>query len=272
MTTWADPSLDMPVDDLPDLTSIVDSPQSVDAVTAVIDEYREADRGLALGALSDEELVACAPVGAEVRPHGTWYASLGDRERRTARATALRSLTTREELYVESGDEGLQARMSLRLMALLRLRREPVVLIAQGMTRQGPSWYQLRRYDDVWLREVVSEHGFHSHDLVPLDEMEEMFFRVFCALGDKPQPSQASFRQSADGLPSRQLRSFLAEQRHVTQLAMVHPGEDVPESYVVCVDQHNAMTIGVPDGDDLVYSGGSAETVVERWRAWRDLW
>lgn len=105
-----------------------------------------------------------------------------------------------------------------------------------------------------------------------LDDQEEIFFRLFTALGEKQHPSTISLRQRGEVSLSLEMRRFLADQRHITQLSMVLPGADVPESYVVCVDHQEAMTIGVPDGDDLVYSGDSAEAVVGRWREWRELW
>lgn len=272
MTTWADVDLDPSDEELPDLTPLLDSDDAREAVAAVVGERREAEGTVAMGALSDEELFACLASDAHVQPQGQWFSTLTAKERRTARITALRSLTTREEVFVGAGDDGLEARMSIRLMALLRLRRDPVLLSAQGMTRQGPSWYLLRRHDDVWMREVVSEHGFHSHDLVLLDDNEETFFRAFTSLDDEHHASTVSLRQHGEAAPSVELRRFLEEQRHITQLAMVHPDEEVPEAHVVCVDQSGAMTLAVPEGNDLVYSGGSASTIVDRWRAWRDLW
>lgn len=274
MTTWTDLRLDGPDEALPDLTPIVESDDAAEAVASVVAEHRETGRALAVGALSDEELFAYLASEEQVQPQGQWFSTLSQAERRIARIAALRSLTTREEVVIGSadGDGDLEARMSLRLMALLRLRREPVLLSAQGMTRHGPSWYLLRKHDDVWMREIVSEHGFHSHHLVQLDDQEEVFFRLFTALGDTQHPSTVSLRQQADVPLSLELRRFLEEQRHITQLAMVLPGEEVPESYVICVDHREAMTIGIPDGDDLRYSGDSADSVVERWRVWRDLW
>lgn len=272
MTTWADLDLDSADEQLPDLTPLLDSDEASEAAAAAADERRGADGTVALGALSDEELFACLASDDLVQPQGQWFATLTEKERRTARIAALRSLTTREEVLVGGADDGLEASMSWRLMALLRLRRDPVLLSAQGMTRQGPSWYLLRRHEDVWMREVVSEHGFHSHDLVLLDEGEEAFFRAFAALRDEHHASTVSLRQQGAAPPSPQLRRFLGEQRHITQLTMLHPGEDVPETHVVCVDQSGAMTLAVPEGDDLVYSGGSPATIVDRWRAWRDLW
>lgn len=271
MTTWTDFRLDPP-DELVDLTPLLDSDSAEEALTAVLDEYRSTDEALALGALSDEELFACLASEVHVQPQGQWFSTLTTAERRTARVAALRSLTTRAEVVVGAGDDGVEAQMSQRLMALLRLRQDPILLSARAMTRQGPSWYLLRKHGDIWLREVVSVHGFHHHDLVRLDEQEEVVFRLFAALGDKQHPSTASLRHEGDTAASPEMRRFLADQVNVTQLAMMLPGQDEPEAYVICVDQHEAMTIGVPEGDDLVYSGDSASTVVERWRAWRELW
>lgn len=149
MTTWGDLRLDGPEEDLPDLTPILDSEDAAEALADVVEEHRKASGALALGALSDEELIACLASDDHVQPQGQWFSTLTRAERRAARIAALRSLTTREEVVVGSGDDGLEARMSRRLMALLRLRREPVLLSAQGMTRQGPSWYLLRKHDDV---------------------------------------------------------------------------------------------------------------------------
>lgn len=272
MTTWTDLRLDSPDAELIDLTPLLDSDSAEEALAVVLEEYRDTDGGLALGTLSDEELFACLASEDHVQPQGQWFSTLTAAERRTARVAALRSLTTRDEVIVGSGDEGAEARMSRRLMAVLRLRRDPILLSAKAMTRQGPSWYLLRKHDDVWVREVVSGHGFHSHGLVRLDDQEETVFRLFCALGDTQHPSTVFVRHEGDTPAPPQMRRFLAGQRNVTQLAMMLPGQDDPEAYVICVDEHEALTIGVPEGDDLVYSGGSASTIVDRWRAWRDLW
>lgn len=268
-----DLGLDPAHDELPDLRPLLDTDSAQEALTGVLDEFRGSDGPLSIGALSDEELFACLASEAHVQPQGEWFSGLTSAQRRTARTAALRSLTTRGEVMVGSDEDGdVGARMSLRLMALLRLRRDPILLSARGMTRQGPSWYLLRRHGDVWMREIVSEHGYHSHDLVRLDDTEEVFFRMFAALGDQQHPSRVSLRHEGGVPMSMAVRAFLADQRHVTQLAMVHPGQDDPESFVICVDHDEAMTIGVPQGEDLVYSGGAASAVLERWRAWREQW
>ncbi|QNF93095.1 hypothetical protein [Janibacter sp. YB324] len=133
-------------DDLPDLRPIIASDDAAQAVHEVLAQYAESADTSHLGSLTDEELVVLMGGIEAVEPVGQWYPGLGEHPQRVSRATALRSLTSREEVIVTQDAEGdLSARVSRRLMALLRMRFEPVGLSAQSMTRQGPSWYVLRR-------------------------------------------------------------------------------------------------------------------------------
>lgn len=263
-------------DDLPDLRPIIASDEAAQAVEEVLAEYAKSSDTSHLGSLTDEELVVLMGGIEAVEPVGQWYPGLGEHPQRVSRATALRSLTSREEVIVTQDAEGdLSARVSRRLMALLRMRFEPVGLSAQSMTRQGPSWYVLRRVGDLWLREVVTAQGFHAFDLVRLDEDEELFFRGILGLLDHTTASSVDgLHQPGGGAPAPgEVMAFLARQRNVTQLALVPPGPDAePEALVVVVDEQGGTTVGSVEGDGLVYSGAAPQDVLERYRAWRGAW
>ena len=72
------------------------------------------------------------------------------------------------------------------------------------------------------------------------------------------------------GVQPGEVVSFLTTQRHVTQLALVHPPDDAVEALVVCVDETGATTLGVTDGEGVTYRGAAPEAILDRWRTWRD--
>lgn len=270
-TLPADPDLEQ----LPDLRPIIASDQAAEAVAEVLSEYAESTDTSHLGSLTDEELVVLMGGIEAVEPLGQWYPGLGEHPRRVARTTALRSLTSREEVLVAQTAEGdLNARMSRRLMALLRMRFAPVGLSAQAMTRQGPSWYTLRRCEDLWLREVVTPQGLHAFDLVRVDDDEELFIRGFLGLFDRCTASSVKgLSQPGGGAPAPgEVVAFLAKQRHVSQLALVHPDREHTEAVVVAVDEGGATTLGTTRGDGLVYDGVDPEAVLDRLRSWHASW
>lgn len=268
-------SVEPDADQLPDLRAIITSDDAAEAVQEVLREYSDSPESSHVGSLTDEELVVCTGSLEGAQPSGQWYAGLGEHPQRVARATALRSLTSREEVLVTMHEDGgLSTRVSRRLMALLRLRLEIPLLSAQAMTRQGPAWYVLRRCEDLWLREVVSGQGFHSYDLLRLDDDEELFLRGFMGLLDRNTASSVKHLvQPGGGAPAPgEVVSFLTKQRHVTQLAMVHPGTEQPEAAVVAVDEQGETTLGTAHGEDVVYDGADPESVLERVRSWRAGW
>lgn len=273
-TTATDPSAAQGPEDLPDLGRVIASEEAAEAARAVLAEFEQAEGGYHVGSLTDEELVICtgSPEGAQ--PMGEWYPGLGEHPQRIARATAYRSLTSREEVMVTMREEELDVMVSQRLMGLLRLRHEPALFTAQAMSRQGPAWYVLRRCEGAWLREVVTGHGLHTHDLVRLDDEEELFLRGFTMLLDHNTASGVSgLRQPGGGAAAPgDVVSFLTRQTHVTQVAMVHPGSDAAAAMVLCVDGDGTTTLGTMEGDGVVYAGAEPDTFLREWRAWRDRW
>lgn len=259
-------------DDLPDLRAVIATDEAASAAQALVDEHLATGEPRHVGSLTDEELVVCTGSVDGARPTGRWYDTLGETPRRIAETAALRSLTSREELLLIMRGEEVDVSISDRLTALLRLRASAPLMTAQAMTREGPTWYLLRRCGDAWLREVVSASGLHTHDLVRLGDDEELFLRGFLLLLDHNVASDlTALHQPGGGAPPPgEVVSFLATQRHVTQLALVHPPDDAVEALVVCVDETGATTLGVTDGEGVTYRGAAPEAILDRWRTWRD--
>lgn len=261
-------------EELPDLGPVIASDEARSAMQAMLDEFASTDGDYHVGSLTDEELVVCTGSVDGAQPLGQWFSGLGDHPQRIARATAYRSLTSREEVLVTTRGEDLDVRVSHRLMALLRLRHAPALLTVQTMTRQGPGSYVLRRCEDAWLREVVTGHGIHTHDLVHLDDDEELFFRGFTFLLDHITASAVSGLHQPGGgaVAPGEVMSFLAKQRHMSQVVLVHPDSESVEAFVICADEAGVMTLGETVGDGVTYRGADLEQILRRWRTWRDGW
>lgn len=260
--------------ELPDLRSLIVSDEAQEAAAALLDAHRDSGGASHVGSLTDEELAVCFGTVDGAQPVGRWYAGLSENSQLVSRVSAYRSLTSREEVLVTMREDGVDVRVSQRLLGLLRLRMNPPVMTAQGMTRQGPAWYVVRRCEDAWLREVVTGHGIHTHDLIALDDDEELFLRGFTALLDRNTPSDVNgLRQPGRGAQTPgDVVSFLTRQRNVTQVLFVDPDVEQPEALVLCVDDSGATTLGRADGDDVVYHGSDPEVFLERWRSWRERW
>lgn len=272
-TTTSTPLGDSGAPTLPDLAPAIASEQAAESAEAMRAEHRDGEEAVHLGSLTDEELVVCLGSDEAAQPLGSWYSRLGEHPARVARTTALRSLTSREEVFVRSDEAGdLGAQVSGRLLGMLRLRHERVLLSAQMMTRQGPAWYLLRQVGEgQWLREMISEHGFHSFDLVRLDEAEQGFLQVIMQMPDDVTPSDVDLVQEP-GPPAGELLSFLTKQRHVTQLALQHPDEDLARGLVVSVDESKHLTVGRQEDRRLRHRGADPEVVWQAWQAWVDAW
>ncbi|MGO1166410.1 MAG: hypothetical protein ACTMHL_07315 [Janibacter sp.] len=271
-TTPFNTGLGREAEDLPDLGPLLDTDEAREALQAVLEEFEAADGPYHVGSLTDEELVVCTGSLDGAQPTGSWYPELGEHPQRIARTSAYRSLTSREDVLVTMRGEDVDIRVSQRLLALLRLRHGPALLTVQTVTRQGPGWYVLRHFEGMWLREVVTGHGMHSHDLVHLNETEEFFFRGFTFLLDHVTASGvAGLHQPAGSVPG-EVVSFLAKQRHLSQVALVHQDSDVPETFVLCADDSGAITVGDTADGSVTYRGAGPESVLRRYRAWRDGW
>lgn len=260
-------------EDLPDLRPVIASDHAQESMTDLLTQHEEhGEPSLHLGALTDEELVVCLGSAEAAAPLGGWYPGLGAGAQRVARACAMRSLTSREEVLVRAVDEGMGAQVSNRLLGVLRLRQERVLLSAQGMTQRGPSWYLLRRVaPGQWMRELVSEQGFHTFDLVRLDEAEEAFLEVYLQMPGDSTPSDVDLTQPA-GPPSGDVVSYLSRQRNITQLAFQHPEEDLARGLVVALDDERRLTVGRQSEDGLAHRGASPEEVWQAWREWQAAW
>lgn len=257
--------------EIPDLRAVIGSERAAQAGVKLVGEHAVSGEPMHVGSLTDEELAVCLGSLAAAEPAGRWMVSLGEFPRRVAMIAAFRSLTSREELVVVQEDGGPEFSVSERLMGLLRLRHSPVRVTAQAMTPQGPTWYVLRQCDGAWLREVVSEQGHHTFDLVQLDDMEELFFRLVLQLQEQQVASDVALTQPA-GPPEGETVAFLTKQQHVTQVALVHPDQDEPESFVVCHDRSGALTVGDVTAAGVTYAGAAPVEVTARWRAWRERW
>ena len=75
MTTWTDLRLDAAGDELPDLTPLLDTDAAQEALDAVLEEFRDSDGPISIGALSDEEIFACLASEAHVQPRGEWFSA-----------------------------------------------------------------------------------------------------------------------------------------------------------------------------------------------------
>lgn len=255
-------------DELPDLRPLIATDEAAQVVRDLRAEHASQEGPFALGILTDEELLVCLGSAEEAHPTGSWFPGLSQAARRLATSVALRSLTSREEVFVTEEDGELSGRMSGRLMGLLRMRQEPVTLSAQGVTRGGSAWFLLRPLGEgQWLREIITEQGFHTFDLVRLDDRTEADLQVFMQVQDTATPSDVDIVQTT-GSPDGDVTVYLAAQRNLTQLALQHPGEDLARGLIVGVDHERRLTIGRQRDAGLVHRGAEPAELWEIYRAW----
>lgn len=256
-------------DELPDLRRIISTDEAAEAASALRAEHAAQDGPLGLGIVTDEELLVCLGSVGDAQPMGSWFPALGEDAQRLAKATAMRGLTSRQEIFITGVEDGeLAARISGRLLGILRLRTEPVTMSAQGATRQGSAWYLLRPLGEgQWLRELVSEQGFHTFDIVRLDEEHEGSLQVFVQVPDTATASDVDLTQ-ATGSPDGDVVEFLTTQRHLTQLALQFPGEELARGLVVAVDDDRRLTLGRQHEGGIAHRGADPSELWVEYREW----
>lgn len=255
-------------DELPDLRPIVATDEAAQMAKELRAEHASQDGALGLGVVTDEELLVCLGSVGDAQPMGAWFPALDERSQRLATSVALRSLISRQEVFVTGEDDELAGAMSGRLMGILRLRMEPVTLSAQGVTRGGSAWYLLRPLGDgQWLREIITEQGFHTFDLVRLDEGTEAGLQVFMQVQDTATPSAVDIVQ-ASGAPDGDVAVYLSKQRNLTQLALQYPGEELARGLIVGVDHERRLTLGRQHEGGLAHRGAEPTELWDEYRKW----
>lgn len=255
--------------ELPDLRSALMAEAAGEAAAAVTARRTEPG-AMRLGSLTDEELVAALGDVETAAPLGRWFSGLDDATAQTVRASALRSLTSRGEVVFAPDEEGTVApRVGQRLLGLLRLRLEPARLVVESVVGSGPAFYVLRQGSAGWMRELVSADGFHSFDLLELDDTEINTFAAALGVGAGAAPSDVDLVQPADGEAPAAVREVLAAQEHVAQVTLTS-AEGETTGLVVAVGADGALTLGRPAEDGSVhFTGASTDELRAVWTTWR---
>lgn len=119
------------------------------------------------------------------------------------------------------------------------------------------------------MRELVSADGFHSFDLLELDDTEINTFAAALGVGAGAAPSDVDLVQPADGEAPAAVREVLAAQEHVAQVTLTS-AEGETTGLVVAVGADGALTLGRPAEDGSVhFTGASTDELRAVWTTWR---
>lgn len=256
--------------EVPDLTSALMTDAAGEAAAAVMARRTEPGTTVRLGSLTDEELVAALGSVETAAPLGRWFTGLDEATAGAVRAAALRSLASREEVVFAPDEHGeVVPHVGQRLLGLLRLRLEPARLVVESLAGSGTACYVLRQGAAGWMRELVSRDGFHTFDLLDLDDGEADTFGAAVGVGAEASASDVDLVQPAQGEAPAEVAAFLAEQEHVAQVTLTS-AEGETTGLVVCVAPDGALTLGRPTEDGgLRYVGATAPQLREVWDTWR---
>lgn len=261
-----------------DETSTTALSQEREAIEQVLAEAQRRDDPLNLGVLTDEELFAYCSTAEEAAPQGLFFSQLSEEQQQAASLGALRALLSRGE--IEGGEldaeQSGELELPTQLVAALALRRMEAQLSLQVIGSVGSTWYILRHVrGGLFLREVMTTHGFHLLSLVRLDESERETFVDGLALPEGAEEAvapdvdvvatQAQIEGAEIGTTSA--FDFLSRTVLVGNLVRV-PGVEGVVTSMVNVLPEGAVVIGDVEAGRVRYRGATVATLRDEWDVW----
>lgn len=261
------------------VVGLIGSPGALEAAAAARSLLADADDGwVSLGALTDEELVVFNDSPEAANPAAQWYTELDLDGQQIAQKAALRSLVARGRLVFAKPEDGGAPEIILGqdILGMLQLRSEAdPVLTATRVTADEMGWAVYRWLGDLWLRELVTEQGYHQITILEPGTVEGPTFLAWCG-GDVETSKAADVDRT---LSRAQLedaqKDLLATCSAVTTLVRLNPeGGDVEgTARVININTDGSVLVGDPKGEHSIrYHGLSAADLATDFDSWRTMW
>lgn len=258
---------------------LADSPTADEAVERVLARLHETDEPfLQLVTLTDEELVAYSDDPEDATPFGQWYSELSVEQQELAQTAALRTQTANDRFVLTREDEEADAVPLLppEVLAVLRLKKTSTpALNATRIMEEDIAWMVYSVVGDVWLREFVTRHGYHSFALVKQDTDEAETTLAWAGV----RPDAGAAEDVDTSIPMANISDpeqlpFLRETTAMTTFVRLHPEGSQTEGDILMthVRQDNTVFVGGREGEEIRYLGVSGADLAEDFRAWRSLW
>ncbi|QOK21676.1 hypothetical protein IGS73_11015 [Janibacter indicus] len=258
---------------------LADSPIADEALSRVLAQLEETDESfLQLVTLTDEELVAYSDDPEEATPFGQWYSELSVEQQALAQTAALRTQTANDRFVLTREDDEADAvpLVPPEVLAVLRLKKVgTVALNATRVMEDDIAWAVYHVADGVWLRELVTRHGYHSFALLKpdVDEAET----TLAWAGVRPDAQAAAEIDSTVALedisdPGK--LPFLAETTAMTTFVRLHPEGSPTDGDILMTHVRNdgSTFVSGREGEGVRYMGISGADLAEDFRAWKARW
>lgn len=260
---------------------LADSPTADEALRRVLEQLEASDEGFVhLVTLTDEELVAYSDDPQEATPFGQWYSELSPAEQELAQTAALRTQTANDRFVFTREEEGgdvtpLVPPEVLAVLALKRRAGDPV-LTATRLMQDDVAWMVYRVIDGLWLRELVTLHGYHTFALVAGDTDEAPTMLAWAGVSPEAVAAEGvDARVPVDRASDPDAVPFLDGCTAITTFVRLYPDGsqaqgDVFMTHVTPQDQ--VVAAAREPGDHLRYLGVSGADLAEDFRSWRARW
>lgn len=269
-----------PVGETPEKpVGLADSPTADEALERVLAQLDETDEPfLQLVTLTDEELVAYCDDPEDATPFGQWYSELSIEQQELAQTAALRTQTANDRFLLTREDDESDAvpLVPPEVLAVLKLKKIATpALNATRIMEDDVAWLVYSVAGDVWLRELVTRHGYHSFALIKKDTDEAETTLAWA--GVRPDAGATEGIDTAvllDDMSDPEKLPFLRETTAIATFVRLHPDSADTEGDILMthVRQDNTVFVGGRQDDNVRYLGVSGADLAEDFRAWRSRW
>lgn len=209
---------------------------------------------------------------------GEWYSELSLEQQELAQTAALRTQTANDRFLLTREDDESDAvpLVPPEVLAVLKLKSTatPAMNVTRIMEDDG-AWAVYSVAGDAWLREFVTQHGYHSFTLLKKDTDEAETTLAWA--GVRPDASATegidttvplADMDDPDKVP------FLRETTAIATFVRLHPEGAATEGDILMthVRQDNTVFVGGREGESVRYLGISGTDLAEDFRAWRSRW
>lgn len=258
---------------------LADSETAQEAVDRVLAELEATDEPfLQLVTLTDEELVAYSDDPEEATPFGQWYSELTLEQQELAQTAALRTQTANDRFVLtrEGPDSDAVPLVPPEVMAVLRLKKVGVVTLnATRVMEDDIAWLVYHLAEGVWLRELVTRHGYHSFALIKPDTDEAETTLAWAGVRpDAKAAAEVSTSVALDDVTDPTKLPFLEQTTAMTTFVRLHPGSSGSEGDILMthVRSDGSVFVGGREGASVRYLGISGADLAADFRAWRSRW